>query len=85
MGKEGKNPGWKSAGENVEKMYNKYLSFSQGECLHLELKTALIDQLGVQLGKVGQAKLRQQQPTAGCTCKTFPETQCSEVLAKFIL
>ena len=72
--------------ENVENMYHKYLSLSkQGECLHLELKTALIDQLGVQLGKLGQAKLRQQQPTAGCTCKTFPETQCSEVRAKLIL
>ena len=72
--------------KNVENMYHKYLSLSkQGECLHLELKTALIDQLGVQLGKLGQAKLRQQQPTAGCTCKTFPETQCSEVRAKLIL
>ena len=71
--------------KNVEKLCSKYLSSSKGECLHLELKTALIDQLGVQLGKVGQAKLRQQQPTAGCTCKTFPETQCSEVRAKLIL
>ena len=74
--------GWK----RVEDMCRKYPSlFKQGECLHLELKTALIDQLGVQLGKVGQAKLRQQQPTAGCTCKTFPETQCSEVRTKLIL
>ena len=38
--------------KNVENMYHKYLSLSkQGECLRLELKTALIDQLGCSLEK----------------------------------
>ena len=38
--------------KNVENMYHKHLSMSkQGECLHLELKTALIDQLGCSLEK----------------------------------
>ena len=73
--------------KNVENMYHKYLSLSkQGECLHLELKTALIDQLGCSLEKwarpsyvnsnqqlAAPAKLSQKHNVRKCALNWFCE------------